>query len=596
MMRAPSPRWRCGLLALWLSGCGGPESLLEVPIEKRTMSQDLLAKARLGPGATTGAQDSGRRKSRAEHLVARVQATADNALLLEGRLSRAKAADPREIGPAEFTVEVDGEPVFSRRLTSKQRRSDFLETVYLSPWAGRTVELAIRIRNHDREHSHASWGRIQLNRLEPVERRPATAGPNLLFVVVDTLRADHCSLYGYERDTTPFLERFGEHSLVFEQAVSPASWTLPAMVSVLTGLSPPRHGAVQGGRNLAWSFDTLAEIVQSAGLTTVAVSANPLISVSHGFDQGFEEFREIKWGRAPAINRLFTSWLEDKQDLQWFAYLHYIDPHDPYDAPAPEGTRYRDPDYAGVFTDRRALNRLYFTQNFGLEPALPYERRDIDYLIDAYDGEIRFWDRHLGDLIAHLETADLLDTTIVVILSDHGEEFVEHSKFKHGHHLYQETVRVPLVIRYPRLGHGRRQQPVTTRRVFSAALRLLGLVSSPPEPGDLLAAEDPEVAVFSHASYPIVPHKVVPREAMAAVQLADWKLIRHLGSERVELYQLSRDPGEQADVSAGHPEIAAPLTRHLESWLAAQTPGAGHEPAPIDPEALEQLRALGYLE
>ena len=179
----------------------------------------------------------------------------------------------------------------------------------------------------------------------------------------------------------------------------------------------------------------------------------------------------------------------------------------------------------------------------------------------------------------------------------HGECFEHGSYFNHSNCLYQPASRVPLVIRYPRLGHGRRRQPVETRRVFDAALRLLGLSSSPPEAGDLLLAEDPESPVFSHASYPTVPRQVVPRGTMAAIQLADWKLIRHLDSEEVELYRLSQDPGERADLAADHPEVAEPLARHLEGWLSAQGSSAEAEsPAPIDPDTLEQLRALGYLQ
>ncbi len=584
----------CGLLALLAGGCGGPASLLEVPIQRLSESRDLIAAARRGPGASP--QGKGLLKRQYEHLVARVEVAANSAVLLDGRLVRTELSDPREIGPVEFTVELDGRAIFARELTSSQRRESFTETVSLSPWEGQTVELDMRIENRDLEHSKASWRRIQLQVLEPLPRRPASAGPNLLLVVVDTLRADHCSLYGYQRDTTPFLERLGEESLVFEHAVSPASWTLPAMTSLFTGTYPPRHGAVQGGRSMKPSFETLAEVVQSAGLTTVGISANPLINFTHGFDQGFEEFRDVPWRRAAAVNRIFESWLEDKQDLQWFAYLHHIDPHDPYNAPTPEGARYVDPDYAGVFTDKTALNRLYFSQNYGLEPVVPFGPQDIRFLIDAYDGEIRYWDRQLQNLVEHLGERGLLERTIVIVLSDHGEEFVEHAKLKHGHHLYDESVRVPLLIRYPRLGKGRRQRPVETQRVFEAALRLLGLSSSALEPGDLLSADDREVAVFSHASYPLIPHQVTPREAMAAIRLSDWKLIRNLDHDRMELYHLGRDPREQTDLSAGHPEIAEPLSRSLQAWLAAQSSNAAEESSPIDPETIEKLRALGYLQ
>ncbi len=591
---APSPRVCCALLLALIGGCGGPESLLEVPIRKSTPAGDLLAAARRGAGAS--AENRRLRKQLSEHLAARVEVAAGSAVLLDGQLSRNDANRRRRVGPAEFTVEIEGETIFTRKLTSEQRRSGFVETVSLSPWQGRTVELDIRIQNRDREHAKAYWRRIQLQTVEEVPRRPASAGPNLLLVVVDTLRADHTSLYGYRRRTTPFLERLGEESLVFEHAVSPASWTLPAMGSVLTGLYPPQHGAVQGGKGLDERFRTLGEIVQEAGLTTFGVSANPIINVKQGFAQGFEEFRHEPWRPAPQVNRIFRSWLDGKQDLQWFAYLHYIDPHGPYDAPAPEGTLWADPDYAGTFTEDNALNRLYFTQNYGLPPALPYDQRDIRYLIDAYDGEIRFWDRHLKELIEHLRTQRLLESTIVIVLSDHGEAFVEHSKFKHGHDLYQETVRVPLLIRYPRLGAGRRRRPVETRRVFLAALRLLGLSTSPPAPEDLLADDGPDAAVFSHVSYPTVPHQVLPREAMAAIRLSDWKLIRNLDHDRVELYHLGRDPREHTDLSTSRPEIAGPLGRDLENWLAAQSPGAAEAPAAIDEETIETLRALGYLE
>jgi arylsulfatase A-like enzyme len=437
----------------------------------------------------------------------------------------------------------------------------------------------------DAEEIDAEWLRAAVLRSEPVPRAPASAGRNLLLVVVDTLRADHMSVYGYGRDTTPNLKRLAEESAVFERAISQSSWTMPATASLLTGLQPPEHG-VTDGQALEPRFDTLAEALQAAGLTTFAVSANPVVGREEGFDQGFERFVHLPWARAGHVGAAFRAFVEESRGRRWFAYLHYVDPHDPYDAPGAAGRA-----FTGGLSSRYArvaeFRKLFHAVNFGRGEA-PLSERDLAYLEAAYDGEILYWDQAFGRLVDELRGLGSLDDTVVVVTSDHGEEFMDHGRLKHAHQLYEESIWVPLIVRAPGLvDAGRHSRPLETRRLFDA---IRGWMTAEKRGADgLLATPGP---IFSQTSHNFL-HEGRRRNELAAVRDGDWKLIWSPRTESVELYHLSEDPGEQADRSAAEPERRDRYRELLGRWLARG--GADEEGQPAE-ATVEELRALGYVQ
>ncbi|MEM8930526.1 MAG: sulfatase [Acidobacteriota bacterium] len=582
-----APIW-FACLATYLLGCGDPR--LPETIEQRLFVDDLLASAEAI--ATVDGRDVGAKYGAHARTVLTVPASAT--LVYDARITR--QGDAGEIGPVEILVRADGEELVRRTLEADERFLIADGRVSLDELAGREVTIEfLADLSQRREGTGFYWHRLLLERTERVTRRPAGQGRNLLFVVVDTLRADHTSLDGYERPTTPRLDALAKTSQVFDRAFAPASWTLPSTVTLLTGLTPPAHGVVGGGHHLAYRFETLAERLQAGGITTFAASANPLIGPNLSFDQGFETFAHQPWERADTIQRTFLDWLDGAAEHRWFAYLHYIDPHDPYDAPPP-GDRWIDPDYDGAFTDPTLLNQLYHTINWDLEPPRTVDERDLQYLRDAYDGEILYWDTRFGELLDALDARGVLDDTIVVVTSDHGEEFLEHGRIKHGHQLFDESLRVPLLIHAPGMVEpGRRDDPVSLDGLYRSLLQLMRM--GPPARDDDLLRPPTDRQVFGHTRVPVAPDDPRNRTTVASIRDSGWWLVYEEAFDRQRLYDADADPDQRHDMAGEQVEIARRLRSTLDAWLAESASGdAPTTPAEVDPEALEQLRALGYIQ
>lgn len=572
-------------LAVAVSGCGD-KPLAESSMVREVMVADLLEAAVQG-------EDQGVRVYRSENGW-----PADSFLDVKGRVRFRQGAGESAAGESaavSFSVEVDGRQVLAHLIAAGEKRERFRARVPLDATLGGPAEVMLRIRPDDPGSSLGRWTRANIETRVATPRAPASGGPNLLFVVVDTLRADHCSLYGYSRPTTPALERLAASSLVFDQVMSQCSWTAPAVASMLTGLYPLQHGVVHG-ESLKHRFATFGETLQASGVTTFAVSTNPLIDAAAGYAQGVESFHHVPWKRAEEVNRLFVEWLPSVDGLRWFAYLHYTDPHSPYDAPEPQGSAFVDDGYGGIFRDPQIILKVRKQINFEGGTDQPIDHDDLEYLRALYDGEIRYWDRQFGELIETLRERGSLDDTIVIVTSDHGEEFREHGKLMHGHHLYEESVRVPLLIHAPRLPPERRSDLVETRALYRAVLQLMGVADLPLLPDDLLADRaGRRWPAFSHTV-----HKTGAggrrQSVVAAVRDDDWKLIYWTRDGRSELFDLSSDAGEVTDAAGIRGELVERYRELLERWLATGPADAATGEAPVlDPEVLDKLRALGYV-
>jgi arylsulfatase A-like enzyme len=512
-----------------------------------------------------------------------------------------------------FRVTVDGEERFAESVNpaARRRHRSWLDGhVDLRREAGRRVEVAFETRADDPARPLAGtpgWSHVRLVRETTRDRQRANAAvPNLLVLLVDTLRADRLGVYGAQPSPSPTLDQLAARGVVFADSVSQSSWTMPSVSTLLTGLYPRTTGAIgqrsgpdapadlPGTAFLGDGVVTWAELAQRAGITTVGVSANPLVSRATNFAQGFETFVELPWDwrahdwpRAGAVNQAFVDWLGHHRAWRFVAYLHYMEPHDPYTPPAalrpaPTPPGLRPAVAAGTIDDlAKAIN---FRGAPGLSDA------EIAWLRRLYDAEIRSWDDALAALLRGLESAGVLESTLVVVTADHGEEFQEHGRLKHGSHLYEESIHVPLVVAGPGVTAVRRTDTAQGIDLLPTLAGRLGLPAPAGLPGRDLFATSASGDAISETGSGIAPDGSFTD--VVALRTPQWKLIRTPALERIELYDLAHDPGERTnDATNGE---AVTLGAVLDRWAAAapQAPLAGGN----DPALRAKLRALGYVE
>ncbi len=424
---------------------------------------------------------------------------------------------------------------------------------------------------------------------EGFERPRPPQRPNILVYLVDALRADHLGCYGYPKPISPSIDRFARQATLYERAMAQSSWTRPAVASLFTGLWPHVHGANGRRGKLSEEALTLAEILAAAGYRTAAFVTNPNVSPPTGLGQGFGEYRWLRsavkeWTRADELNEAVFEWLPEKPTEEpFFLYVHAMDPHDPYD-PTPE------------FRGRFAAE---VPEGFSTIP----RRHDIGradsraHYQALYDAEIAFADLHFGRLLDALRERGLYEDTLLVFLSDHGEEFAEHNRWTHGHTLLVESVHVPLIIRYPGSGGGLRiAEPVEQIDLLPTILDYLGVEPPSVLPGrsllPLLAGGGggPERQILTYLHLRGLPS--------AAVMEGRWKLIEWRRGEQVvrsSFFDTLSDPGEHRDVAGERPVVAGYLAASLEEKLRQEGKLPVGE-AVLGEEIESHLRALGYLD
>ncbi len=448
----------------------------------------------------------------------------------------------------------------------------------------------------------AGW----LGRPAPPE---APAGPNILLISIDSLRSDHVHAYGYHRETTPALDRLAREGALFRQAVAPTTWTLPSHLTMLTALPPHAHQVIRDGRSLDPQALTLAEVLSAAGYETAAFVSGPYLRAEYGFSQGFQHYDDYtvtgssaeashRAITSPALVRLVSSWLRQwdggGRRRPFFLFVHMWDVHYDYIPPPPYDTLF-DPEYHGSI-DGRDFERSGRV-HAGMDP------RDLEHVIALYDGEIRYTDGHIGRMLKELEGIGALDNTVVAVTADHGDEFFEHGKKGHRNNLYDTTLLVPLIMRYPpkvRAGTLVQEQV----RLLDLAPTLLSLagVEKPPGFGFEIAAGmgprdlTPLLAGQAEAG-PGPPAFGDLHGKLACVRTGKWKFITRLArTAPVELYDLEADPAEQTNLAdRGLPE-ADRFSELLSFWRRF----AGNRLQPrrleIDERHLESLRGLGYIQ
>jgi len=358
---------------------------------------------------------------------------------------------------------------------------------------------------------------------------------NLFLYVIDALRADHLGCYGYPRSTSPNIDKLSRQSLVFAAAVAQSSWTRPAMASVLTGFYPRKHGALTHDDQLSSEFVLLSELLQSQGYQNYAFVANLNVGVGTGFDQGYFRFYCFpeKMGevglqtRSEKINKALLPTINNFSSARsYFVYVHAVDPHDPY-LPGEKCLS---------ATNTIEFNEEYFKHKryCDIQPASNH----LEQLVAAYDDEIRFNDKMFGLFLQTLERKRMLDHSVVTFISDHGEELHDHGGFLHGSNLFEEQLRIPLMMRLPDRQHVLSTQIVNQIDILPTLCHLL----SCPVPNfidgkNVIEGNFPQMVSYSELSNPTrkkshflavtsAESKVIV-ETQAGIASADYRWFSH---------------------------------------------------------------------
>lgn len=503
-------------------------------------------------------------------------------------------------------------------------RFDAIETLARSknPQMAKLMERTSELKPLDEAMKTSAMARAAVDfvRLKLAGRtvapQAATPGrPSVILVSIDTLRADHLGCYGYERAVSPVIDRLAASGTLFLNDLSTSSWTLPAHMSMLTSLYPSFHKMEKGGRlgsvRLDDSETTLAELLRAAGWTTIGMVAHPFLSGKWGFDAGFDVYRRYTTQAEAQTDRAIL-WLEwhqfqvnrGLQKPEFFFFLHYLDPHETYNPPAPYATKYF-PDYRGSLTPRDKMVTLFRQKPFANE-------EDFRYVQSLYDGEINYTDAQLGRFFAKLAELARTDSTLIVLTSDHGEEFKEHGSMGHKSSLYVEQTHVPLIFSFPKkIAAGRKVAvPVSAVDIMPT---ILDMLDRPP----LAKAQGLSLVRYLRPEAGEAP-QAAPRELfteMGPIGMK-WEGSAHLKAIRSDRYELivnyddaskrlfdwRADPSQKNDLYAEKKDsteinaLEARLDRFVRDGLAYNAEFRTKNEIEIDERTRERLRALGYME
>ena len=422
---------------------------------------------------------------------------------------------------------------------------------------------------------------------------------HVIIISADALRSDHLGCYGYQRDTSPFIDQFSKESVLFENASSHAPWTLPSFATLFTSLYPSFHKTTTRFSSLSDSHIVLAELLREKNYLTAAFNKNGFLAARRGFAQGFDWYRSEATFDKSEDERVqeISKWLDRHREKKTFLFVHFLEPHSPYTPP---------PEYKRKFTngektmDTTTDNLVLMNQN-----GTVVREEERAYMMDLYDAEISYLDSVFGKLIQKLKDLGIYDSSLILFMSDHGEEFQDHGKWMHTNSLYQELVHVPLILKFPKTAgmKGKRiSANVGLIDVMPTLLEYLkvqprGLIQGKSLIPILLGKNHSERAVFLERN----------DNQLFAVRHKSMKYILQGPSSskeqpREELYNLQMDPAEKRNITNMHPELLQFFRdvhgKFLESLAKYEKTSHGQKATTIElsAEEEEQLHALGYVQ
>ena len=444
----------------------------------------------------------------------------------------------------------------------------------------------------------------------------ASSGNNLIVISIDTLRADMLSCYGYDRPTSPAIDGVAQEGVLFEDVSATSPWTLPSHASIFTGLYPNRHGVKSRRQSLPDNVVTLAQLFSNHGFATSAIVNFPYLGERYGLQRGFQHFEYLKptarLRRPSRIRQHAEEWLSAHSKEPFFLFVHFFDVHSSYRSLRKWEKQFVRPSKS--YADGSSGQLMRFRSG-------KYSMSDLDapHLIDLYVAGIRQIDRQISKLLEFLDSKQLTEHTVVVITSDHGEEFFEHGSVLHGRTQFREVLSVPLILRGPGIPPGRRiSEPVSLVDIAPTLVSLFGLRTDVSFDGvdlgpywneqngneqngkeqkrkeqngkEQKAEAKPDRFLFGEAA----AHKMGRDDITRSVRFGRYKLILNEETSEAHLYDLETDPAETVDISQGASKIFELLMKRLGDFMNVEAI-EGEELPPITSEEARLLKAMGYV-
>ena len=549
--------------------------------------------------------------------------------------------DPR---PLTFTISLpEGATLLDQTVTTPKRWEAV--DIDLERYAGQRLDLSFALSAGE-EDVVGLWGgptiRVRGARPETTEEAPAafSAEPvrNVILIHADTLRRDHLPFHGYDRETAPFLAEMVRGGVVFNDSISPGSWTKVATPSIVTSLYPSTHTVANFPDRLPASAATIAEIYRKAGYATVCYSSVMFTGKFTNLHQGYDELHEFGSlrGGMPKSSREYvdrlTGWIDRHPETPFFAYLQVFDPHSPFEPRAPYNSLWADPSGRQAQLDRIKKLKDHTTEFFyrqqiakgaEIEAAGVDPQALIDYHQDWYDGSIRGMDAELARLVARLRHHNLLERTLIVLFSDHGEEFLEHNGVFHGQSIYGDLTNVPLILSWPgALPEGVTvDQTVRSIDIMPTVLALsrlstpataqgqslLPLIEAARKGGTPDEIEASAVEMGWRVEPAISENVTVGDDKLRATSFLSgpWKLIHNTfipeGDDRpeYELFDHARDPLDLNDLAEHQSEVVERLKAELADWreeVKSSQLSPEDSTSGMTPQEIERLKSLGYVQ
>lgn len=490
------------------------------------------------------------------------------------------------------------------RLEDRMLREQLeFEDIDLDKYAGKSIQLSLITQpagedtGQPENPAFSFW-------VNPVIYRPDPEGLKVILISLDTLRADHLGAYGYSRNTSPYMDQLAEDSVLFENVYAHSPWTLPSHMSMLFSLNTASHQVYFNDQRIDSSLPSMASYLRRQGYLTQAITGGGYVSSIFGFAKGFDWYEEPVGGQRAALRDDEAAYLSDKtsrwlqahKDKKFFLFLHTFQTHGPYRCPSPWNEAFLAPD---AEWDELALRN--FLDGKGDDYA--FTEKQKQNIIDLYDGEIKYTDEVLiKPLVEQLKQLGIYDNTLLIITSDHGEEFYDHGGWLHGRTLYDELIKVPLIIKLPA------SQNKGTR--VSSIVRLIDIMPTVLDSAgiayedidgrtlaDAISQKEAQDRIFiSDLAHKNTP---VPCPALTSTNRGRIKFIidrSEDGVKSIETYDLTADPKEQKNIFQEVQVMRDEVVKFLTDYYEEKKKQAGStEKVQMGKELEEKLKALGYL-